>query len=78
MKLLDGLLKSNGTTSTMRLSVLVCIGTACYLAVTATVQAMASGQDVPPGVISMVTRLLVAGILGKSAQKYFETLPSGG
>ena len=61
---MKGLLEEKGKTSSMRVGMLLCIATACYIAILAVYR----GSDIV-GVTSLVVVLLGGGIGGKVMQK---------
>lgn len=67
MKPLEGLLTKDGAASSMRVGMLMCITTACAIAIYTVYDA-----SVTPETNSLILRLLIAGFAGKAIQKYAE------
>lgn len=68
MKPLEGLLTSNGAASSMRVGMLMCITTACAIAIYTVYDGSVTEEA-----NSLILKLLIAGFGGKAIQKYMET-----
>lgn len=66
---MQGVLEQNGTTSSTRVGMLLCVATACVISVAVVVGSIANAAPIDPNVPWLVGGLLSAGFGGKVWQK---------
>lgn len=70
---MQGVLEPNGKTSSTRVAMMLCVCTACVIAVAGVVGSIQTKQPIDPQLSWLVGTLLSIGFGGKVAQKFKET-----